>query len=44
MTPSARTIPLGQEVARTVVLLAFAMLSILVVLPSLLTLAGAAAR
>lgn len=44
MTPSARTMPLGKEVARAVVLLALAVLSIFVVLPSLLALAGAAAR
>jgi hypothetical protein len=44
MTPAPRTIPLGREFARAVVLLALAALGIFVVLPSLLALAAAAGR
>jgi hypothetical protein len=44
MTPAPRTIPLSQELARAVVLLALAALSIFVLLPSLLALAAATGR
>ena len=44
MTPSPRSIPLGQEFARAFVLLGLAVLGILVVLPGLLALAAATGR